>query len=96
MSSQALPVIFGVMVFGLSASLLVGPNGMRRLRELRSERQVLAEQALVLMDGNRRLRDDIRRLQHDPSYLERIARRELQRVLPNEIVYRFSRAGRSQ
>lgn len=87
-------IAFGTVLFFLSASLLVGPNGLRRLRELRNERQTLAEEALVLMDGNRHLRETIDRLQKDPAYLERVARRELQRALPNEIVYRFGRAPR--
>ena len=96
LGSQALPLAFGVIIFGLAASVLVGPNGLRRLRDLRAERQTLAEQALVMMDGNRHVRDDIHRLQHDPEYLEQVARRELQRVRPNELVYRFGRATRSQ
>ena len=91
---QWVTIVLGVIVVGLSVSLLAGSNGLRRLRELRNERQAQAEQALVLMDGNRHLREDIHRLQHDPDYLERLARRELQRVLPNEVVYRFGRGGR--
>lgn len=92
--SQALTAILGLAILGVSGSLLLGPNGLRRLRELRTERQQLAENALLLMDGNRRLREEIDRLQHDPEYLERIARRELQRVQPNEVVYRFNGSAR--
>ena len=88
--SQALTAILGLAILAVAGSLLLGPNGLRRLRELRTERQQLAENALLLMDGNRRLREEIDRLQHDPDYLEWIARKELQRVQPNEVVYRFS------
>jgi cell division protein FtsB len=95
LGSHALPIVFGIVIFGMTSSLLVGPNGLRRLRHLRGERQVLAERALVLMDGNGRLRDDIRKLQRDPEHLERVARRELQRVRPNEVVYRFARPSRT-
>lgn len=90
LSSHALTAALLVGIAGVGGSLCFGDGGLRRLRELRAERQRLAEQSLALMADNRRLLGEIQRLQHDDAYLEQIARRNLQLVRPNEIVFRFA------
>jgi len=78
-------------IFGVAGSALLGPHGVRHLRELRAERGRLAAATVRLLEQNARLRDEIARLERDDTYLEGLARRELGLVRPNETVYRFPR-----
>ena len=78
-------------IVGVTASALIGEDGVAHLLRLRAERRALGQTAFVLMERNARLRDEIRRLQTDDLYLEGLARRQLGLVRPNEFVYRFRR-----
>ena len=87
-------VMLGVGIVGLAASALFGEHGIAHLLRLRAERAQLAQTTFVLLQTNDRLREDIRRLHGDDTYLEGLARRQLGLVRPNETVYRFRRPGR--
>jgi cell division protein FtsB len=75
-------------IAAVAGSLLLGSHGVRHLRELRAEHRRLAAATVRLLSENARLHDEI---EHDDAYLERLARRELGLVRPNETVYRFRR-----
>ena len=78
----------------MTASALIGEDGVAHLLRLRAERRALGDTAFGLLERNRRLRDAIARLKDDDVYLEGLARRQLGLVRPNELVYRFRRPDR--
>jgi cell division protein FtsB len=87
-------VLTGALVCAIAAvtaSVLIGPQGLSYLRSLYSERTELGRATFALLQTNARLREEIRRLRHDDLYLEQLARRQFGLVRPNETVYRFRR-----
>jgi len=71
------------LILLLSVYAIVGERGVFHLWRLRGEKAQLDEE-------NEALRQRISRLLHDDSYLEKIAREELNLVRPGEVIYRFS------
>lgn len=60
--------------------------------DLKERQQELADRQAVnrsIAQENRSLEKEIRRLNHDPAYLEHIARKELGMVAEDEIVVKF-------
>ena len=86
-----LSAALALAIAGVAASVLLGEHGVAHLLRLRAERRALGQAVFVLMEGNTRLRDEIRRLRADDLHLEGLARRQLGLVRPNEFVYRFRR-----
>jgi len=84
-----------IILLGLMGAIvgftLFGENGLTRLRELRRQRDELLLEIRTLKEYNSELAREVKLLQHDDRYLERIAREELGLTGPNEIVFRFSR-----
>ena len=74
----------------LSLYTIVGDRGAIHLWRLQGEKEKLDEQNYRLHKENEALRQRIFRLRNDDSYLETIAREELNMVRPGEIIYRFS------
>ena len=71
----------------LVANALVGESGLLATR-LASRQQVrLAEQIADLKGENDGLREQVRRLREDPTFIEEIARRELGLIHPGERVF---------
>jgi cell division protein FtsL len=70
----------------LAAALLLVSSAQAAYRLYRLSQQVaeLEYQRAALLEENRRLREEIRRL-YDPAYVERVAREELGLVRPGEI-----------
>jgi cell division protein FtsB len=87
-------------IFVLSLYTVIGERGAIHLWRLRGEKAKLDGQNYRLSKENEALRQRITRLRYDDSYLEKIAREELNLVRPGEIVYRFppseSRSRRSR
>ena len=90
---QVLSAALALAIIGVTASALIGEDGVAHLLRLRAERGALGDNAFGLLEQNRRLRDTIARLKTDDVYLEGLARRQLGLVRPNEFVYRFRRPG---
>ena len=82
-------VLLLLAIVAVAASIFLGPHGIRHLQQLRAERQQLGVVAVQLMQRNAALRDEVARLRGDDSYLEELARGELNLVRPDETVYRF-------
>ena len=66
--------------------------GWWRWYHLRLRAQQLDAEIVWLDQENRRLLDEMQRLQHDPLYLERVARRKLGRTRKGEVIYKVGPA----
>jgi len=88
---QLLTAALVLAIAAVAGSVLFGPQGVRHLRALRAEHRRLAAATVELLGENARLHAEIGRLEHDDTYLEGLARRELGLVRPGETVYRFRR-----
>src|ERR1041384_7555885 len=99
-SQRWLSYALGTLIIVLCIYTIAGQRGAIHLWRLRAEQARLDEQNYTLQRENERLRERIGRLQKDNSYLEKVAREELNLVKPGEIVYRFassdSRANRAR
>lgn len=67
-----------------------GDHGLIQLYRKEMERQAHVERIRELAQQNQRMLDEINRLRTDLKYIESVARKELNLIKPNEIVYRFS------
>ncbi len=70
-----------------------GERGLLRIYEMRQEKKRIDEKVSELKTENDKLRTEIAALHNDRYHLERIARKELGLVKPNEIIYQFPPAG---
>lgn len=71
-----------------------GERGLLRIYEMRKEKGRIDLKSNELKAENEQLRLEIASLHNDPRYLERIARKDLGLVKPNEIVYQFPSGGK--
>jgi cell division protein FtsB len=69
---------------------IYGDHGLVHLLRMRSEQRDLEHTAFDLQQQNERLRDRIRQLRSDDSYIEKVARERLGLVKKNEILYRVT------
>ena len=53
------------------------------------ERQAHVDKIRLLAEENRTLMEEVRRLRNDMNYVESLARRELNLIKKNEVIYRF-------
>lgn len=92
-----LPGFFKIPLLGLAiiASILLwlglGSEGFLRLYQARQDRDAQREINHRLNQENHALMDEINRLETDTAYLEAIARKEMNLVRDNEIIYRFEK-----
>lgn len=68
-----------------------GENGFQTASRLRAQRMDLEAENQILQQSNERLRQEIRLVQQDPSFLEWIARERLGMIGENEWVYVFQK-----
>ncbi len=75
-----------ITVLGLAVGLFVTSTAQAAYRLYRLSREIaeLEYQRAALLEENRRLREEVRRL-YDPAYIERVAREELGLVRPGEL-----------
>ena len=74
----------------LAAWLGFGKQGLVHLYRTDRERQLYVARILKLTEANQALLDEIDRLGHDMDYLASVARKELNLIKKNEIIYRFN------
>lgn len=84
--------LVGSLILMLALVTLIGERGALHLWRLRGEKTQLDEQNYRLQMENRTLRERVSRIRNDNSYLEKLAREELNLVRPGEVVYRFPKA----
>ena len=83
-SAYLLIVLLLVMIVG-------GRNGFFDYRRLNQEKNALAEKNREIETENLALYESIKRLKHDPKYVENVARRELGMVGRNELIFKFKK-----
>jgi cell division protein FtsB len=83
-------IVLTALWFGLN------DNGLLSLYRERSERELYEERIRALKEENRQIMAEIDRLKNDEAYLESVARRELNMVKENEIIFRIARKTQSQ
>lgn len=71
-----------------------GERGLLRIYEMRQEKKRIDSKVSELKAENEKLRLEIAALHNDRYHLERIARKELGLVRPNEIIYQFPASGK--
>jgi cell division protein FtsB len=74
----------------LLAWLGFGDQGLIQLYRKEIERQAFVEKIRRLAEENQKMLEEIHRLRTDLSYVEAVARNELNLVKPNELIYRFN------
>ena len=74
------------LILTLGFYILFSERGVADLNKLNADREHLAEQNRRIVRENLLLGEEIDRLNHDPAYIERIARKELGMIHRNEIV----------
>lgn len=71
--------------------MILSPSGLPRLRQLRQEKVTANDQIAGLEREIIELKEQVRRVKHDPTELERVARDEIGLVRRTEVVFQFSR-----
>lgn len=85
-----LKISVALVAIALLWVLLAPGSGLRSLWKKREELQRLQQQTVQLEEENEVLVKDIDRLQHDPRYLEDVARKEYGLLKKNERVFEFA------
>ena len=75
----------------LLAWLGFGDHGLIHLYQKEMERQARVETIRQLAEENQSMLEEVRRLRTDMEYIESVARKELNLIKQNEIVYRFDK-----
>ena len=86
-----IPLIVFCLLFLSVAWLWFGEGGFARLYRSEAERQSCVERIHRLAEENQELLDEVERLRTDMKYVESVARRELNLIKENEVIYRFSK-----
>lgn len=89
-SSRVLIALAGGLVLMLGWTSVVGDRGVLRIRELRETEAQMRAKAEALEAANAQLRENVRRLNEDDRYIERVARESQGLVRDGETVYRFA------
>lgn len=79
----------GVLLLALFLMGLLGEQGLIQLSTLKDERLRLEASIREQEQLNIKLRRQVRQLQNDKRYLERLAREEMGLVRKGELVYQF-------
>jgi cell division protein FtsB len=87
-------ILFLILVLFLVLGFLTffGDKGVLQLLRLQKELSRIKEANQVTEVENRKLREEVRRLQNEKRYIEEIARKELGMVKEGEIIYQFDSA----
>ncbi len=84
-------ILFLILILFLALGLLtfLGDKGVLHLLRLQNELSRIKEANKGTEAENRKLREEVRRLQNEKRYIEEIARKELGMVKEGEIIYQF-------
>jgi cell division protein FtsB len=80
-----------LIVSGFAVWSWKGENGFETANRLRDQRVALQKENGILKQSNERLRQEIRLIQQDPSFLEWIAKERLGMIEENERLYVFQK-----
>ncbi|ADH85338.1 FtsB family cell division protein [Desulfurivibrio alkaliphilus] len=79
-----------LLLAALALWLLASPYGLWQYGKVSRQLNELQQKNHSLEVQQRQLREEIDRLQHDPEYIEEVARREYGLLKENEILFDFS------
>ncbi|HJZ11898.1 MAG TPA: septum formation initiator family protein [Acidobacteriota bacterium] len=79
-------VLFAAVFVSFTLSFFLGQSGVLRLKQLHNEYETLRMQNYRLALENKKAREEMKRLRHDPATIEKIAREELRMVSPHDLV----------
>lgn len=82
-------IIAACVFFGLLAAILFSENGFISLKRLEKEHQALIKKNEKISAENLQLYRTVKRLRHDPKYIESIARQDLGMTGKEEIILKF-------
>ena len=80
-------ILFLFLILGLLT--FFGDKGILHLLRLPKEVARIKEMSIKTEVENRKLKEEVRWLQHEKRYIEEIARKELGMVKEGEIIYQF-------
>ena len=83
-------VVVGLLVLLILGFTVFGRRGLMDLVRARHQAEALKAETTRIRDENAHLSEEIRLLQTDPAYVERLAREELGMVKPGELVFQFA------
>ena len=94
MKAKTLKLLLIVLCFSgaIVAWLGFGERGLIHLYRTENERQELAERIDRLTKENQVLFEEVHRLRTDMGYIESVARKQLNLIKSNEIIYKFDKA----
>jgi cell division protein FtsB len=81
--------LLGIFVLALFVHDIFGPHGFIAMRRTQSEIERVQKDLDRLNKENIELGDQVRALKTDPRLIEKIAREDLQRAKPGEIIIRI-------
>ena len=93
-SSSAMLLVVLIVLSVLWFSL--NDNGFLSLHRERNEIELYQERIRALEQENERILSEINRIKNDMAYVESIARRELNMVKENEIIFRVPKKSHDQ
>lgn len=83
-------LLLAVINFALFFKMIWGPTGIMEYRSLKNQQAELQEKISKLDAENMALSRDIRLMQSDPLYVEKLVRQKLHYVRDNELIYLFA------
>lgn len=82
-------LILGIFNLALFSRMIWGPTGLVEYRDLKRQHAALLAEISNLDAENRALSKDIRLLQSDSQYMEKMIRQRLHYMRDNEVLYLF-------
>lgn len=83
--------IMAPALIGIFAWITASPYGLWKLYKMRMHRDALYQANVATLKKNAELEENIKRIKTDPAFQEKIVRKELGWVKPNEILYVFKK-----
>ncbi len=86
-----IPLILLCFAVPVSGWIWLGEGGMVHLRRTEVERQASLDRIRKLAAENQALIEEVRRFRTDMKYVESVARKELNLIRENEVIYRLGK-----
>jgi cell division protein FtsB len=88
--SWKIPLTVLCFLVPIVAWLAFGERGLIHLYRIEMERQAYVDRIRELTQEKQALFEEVQRLRSDMKYIETVARKELNLIKENEIIYRFT------
>ena len=91
LAQRVLPLAVLVLAVVAVPLMVLSPTGLKRLQNLRAEREKADTEISRLSQDVRQLRAEVQNIKRDPGAVERVARDELGLVRKTEVVFQFGK-----